>query len=158
MNIIVAYDLNRGIGYKGKLPWSCPEDMKRFKTLTEGNVVVMGRHTWNSLPIKPLPNRHNLVLTRGSGDKILKSGGNLLKNRYDLKDLQAPPGKEIFVIGGAELYRFALSRNLVDKIYVTEIHDLFQCDRHFPALRAGRWKMIDREIQKDYSFYTLVRP
>lgn len=133
INIIVAYSRKtRVIGKDNKIPWHLPEDLRHFKRLTENNVVVMGRRTFESLPTKfrPLPNRTNVVLTRGTE---LKSEGI-----YVFDNLEDPllffSAKSIFIIGGGKVYKDALASNLVDRVIATEIHEVYDGDTFFPIL------------------------
>ena len=128
--LIVAFDKNRLIGKDGGMPWYIPGELKRFRQLTEGNVVIMGRKTYQSLG-KPLPNRINIVLSRSENF----SGENL----YSAKDLSEAmemccknwPDKDIFIGGGANLYQQVL--DMVDVMYITEIDAKFSGDTFFPA-------------------------
>jgi dihydrofolate reductase len=152
--LVVAAARNGVIGKDGTIPWRLPEDLKRFRALTLGHTVVMGRKTWDSLPpnYRPLPGRRNVVVTRDAGwraegaetaslDAALKSGG------------------DIFVIGGGEIYRAALP--LADRIELTEVHQDFEGDAVFTFDRA-QWREVAREDHKapdglGYSFVTLDR-
>jgi dihydrofolate reductase len=125
MHIIVAMTPSRGIGLNGCIPWPIiPDDMRHFQTLTIGQTVIMGRKTWDSLPLgkRPLPNRNNVVLTGGNMDSVMRD----------------PKNKDAWIIGGSEIYAKALSseyRDLIDTIHVTIVHgdshpecDVFFCD------------------------------
>ena len=128
--LIVAFDTNRLIGKDGGMPWYIPGELKRFRQLTEGNVVIMGRKTYQSLG-KPLPNRINIVLSRSENF----SGENL----YSAQDLSEAmemccknwPDKDIFIGGGANLYQQVL--DMVDVMYITEIDAEFSGDTFFPS-------------------------
>ncbi len=145
INIIVAYDKNRGIGCQGRLPWKCSADMKFFKEKTMGNVVIMGRKTYESIG-KPLPGRKNIVLTgrHQSGffkdnnidincpELFCKSG---ITNAIDLaSDLYTKQPQDIWIIGGAQIYKQALQCDIVDNIYATEFEDICSVDVFFPLL------------------------
>ena len=141
INLIVACDEAGGIGYKGNLPWHFPGDLKRFKELTTGNVVVMGRKTWESLPTKPLPNRENFVLSRtikrtadiaGCNANVWMGmiGGGLLDSIQYMQSMF--PDKEIFIIGGGEIYKQALELGLVDRVYYTQVKGKYKADTYFP--------------------------
>ncbi len=144
-SIIVAVDLELGIGKDGSLPWNLPEDMKHFKELTtqtkspdKRNAVVMGRKTWESLPEKfrPLPERLNVVLTRNENcnfDKnVLKSPS--LPKALDLlnEDPHHQSIESIFIIGGGEVFKQAVDREACQKIYLTQILAKFHSDVFFP--------------------------
>lgn len=121
MRAIVAVDQDNAIGWSsGYLPWRSPQDMARFKELTTGSRVIMGRKTWDSLPpkFKPLPNRENFVLTVSDRTKVAKEGGVPVSS---LKEAQWLAG-DGWLIGGAQVYNDALDRGLVTELYVTQVH------------------------------------
>jgi dihydrofolate reductase len=151
--LVVAAARNGVIGKGGAIPWRLPEDMRRFKALTLGHTVVMGRKTWDSLPAKnrPLPGRRNLVVTR---DPAWRADG---AEAMALDDALA--GGEAFVIGGAEIYRAALP--LADRIELTEVQGDFDGDAVFKFDRS-QWRETAREdhVSADglaYSFVTLEK-
>ena len=133
ISAIVAVDSNWGIGANGDLLEHIPEDLKRFKAITTGNIVVMGRKTWDSLPKKPLPDRNNLIITTNPIGKTIESN-------YQFVDMDA--AKEIiltdvitnvFVIGGGTIYEELLP--LCDRVYVTKIYkEHNNVDTYFPNL------------------------
>ncbi len=150
--LVVAAACNGVIGKDGAIPWRLPEDMKRFKALTLGHAVVMGRKTWDSLPPKnrPLPGRRNLVVTRDTNWRA--EGAERVRLDDALKG-------DVFVIGGAEIYRAALPR--ADRIELTEVQGDFDGDAHFTFDRA-QWRETAREdrVTADglaYSFVTLEK-
>ena len=153
ITLVVAAADNGVIGRDGAIPWRLPEDMKRFKALTLGHTVVMGRKTWDSLPPKnrPLPGRRNLVVTR---DAHWHADG---AERVTLDGALA--GGNVFIIGGAEIYRAVLAT--ADRIELTEVHGDIAGDAHFTFDRS-HWREIAREdhVSADglaYSFATLER-
>jgi dihydrofolate reductase len=137
ISMIVAADLNNGIGIKNKLLCSLPDDMKNFKALTTGNAVIMGRMTWQSLPDKfrPLPNRINIVLSKKMGYTedciVVSSIHDALKecNKHE----------NVFVIGGGEIYEKMLPHT--EKLYLTRIQHLFEADTFFPDLSQHDWEL-----------------
>ena len=139
ISAIVAVDENWGIGYNGDLLEHIPEDLKYFKELTSGNTIVMGRKTWDSLPRKPLPNRHNLVITKDPSIYELTNEVSF----YTLRQIEVLMLKNknvnYFVIGGGQIYEKLLP--LCDRVYVTKIfkdHDQF--DTYFPNLdESDEW-------------------
>jgi dihydrofolate reductase len=139
VSIIVATDEQGGIGRDGELPWRLPEDLKRFKALTLGKPVVMGRKTWDSIG-KPLPGRQNIVVTRQPG--LLIPGATVVDS---LQAAFAAAGEaaEICVIGGAEIYRLALP--YASLIHLTRVHATVKADTHFPPLDRARWEELARE-------------
>jgi dihydrofolate reductase len=137
--IIVAMARNRIIGNNNTLPWRIPADLKRFKSLTMGHHLIMGRKTFDSIG-KPLPGRTTVVVTR---NQALRIEGCIMA--YSLADaISACAGDdEIFIVGGAELY--ALAMPLVDTIYLTEIKLDVAGDAHFPEFDKKLWQELARE-------------
>jgi dihydrofolate reductase len=155
---------NRVIGKEGGLPWHISSDLKRFKQITMGNPVIMGRKTWESLPKRPLVGRNNIVITR---DPAYSAPGAQLARDAEaaLAMAEAENPTEIAVIGGGEIYRLFLDR--ADRIYLTEIDQDVEGDTLFPQLAPGDWRETSREAHerapKDSHAYTLkvldrVRP
>lgn len=139
VSIVVALDERNAIGHAGALPWRLPEDLKRFKTLTLGKPVVMGRKTWDSIG-KPLPGRHNIVVTRQHG---LELPGATVVASLDAALRAAGDVPEVCVIGGAEIYRQALP--LADVLHVTRVHATVAADTWFPPLDPAAWTEVARE-------------
>jgi len=140
LSLIVAMTPEGVIGRDGKLPWKLPSDLARFKRLTTGHPIIMGRSTWESLPPKarPLPGRTNIVVTRKSG---YMPDGAIVANstgRAYAAAKQACGADEIFVIGGAEIYRQFLP--YVQKAYITKIHATVPGNVHFPEMRVYFWR------------------
>ena len=151
VTFILAAAENGVIGKDGAIPWHISDDLKRFKALTLGKTVVMGRKTWDSLPRKPLPGRRNIVVTRQAGWHADGAQTMTLE--------QALQGDEVFVIGGVEIYRAALPQ--ADRIELTEVHRAFDGDVKFEFDRKD-WNEIARERHETpeglaYSFVTLTR-
>jgi dihydrofolate reductase len=139
VSIVVAMDERNAIGRAGGLPWRLPEDLKRFKALTLGKPVVMGRRTWNSIG-KPLPGRHNVVVTRQPG---LSLDGATVVSSLEQAFVAAGDVPEVCVIGGAEVYRAALP--VTDVLHVTRVHATLDADTFFPALEPADWMEVARE-------------
>ena len=135
LTLIAAVARNGAIGKGNRLLWQIPEDMKRFKALTLGHAVLMGRKTWESLPEKfrPLPGRKNIVLSRHTYDQL---PGASVKNTLD-QAIDAAGGDDLFVIGGAEVYQQALL--LADRLELTEVDDAPEGDAFFPAIDHKHW-------------------
>jgi dihydrofolate reductase len=131
---------NRVIGRNNALPWHLPADLKRFKALTMGHPVVMGRKTYESIG-KPLPGRRNLVVTRNRG---YKAPGCDIVHSLDEAVAACRDAREIFIIGGAELYRESLPR--AHCLEFTEIHAEFEGDALFPEFSLGEWRETGREV------------
>jgi len=144
MNIIVAKCLNGGIGYEGKLPWHFRSDLRRFAELTKGqsnNAIVMGRKTWESLPLHPLPGRDNYVLstTLKSEKATVFHSIEALMNCLELKNYD-----EIWIIGGTSVYEAFMEK--ANKLYVTEICENYCCDAFFPSIPDTF--VLDSSIEK----------
>ena len=152
--LVLAVAENGVIGKKGAIPWHISDDMKRFKALTLGHTVVMGRKTWDSLPKKPLPGRINVVVTR---QQDWQAEGAVVA--HSLGQATAGTSGTVMVIGGAEIYERALP--LASRIELTEVHRAFEGDAKFILDRSG-WKETFREdhVTPDglrYSYVTLSR-
>ncbi|MCJ7453013.1 MAG: dihydrofolate reductase [Steroidobacteraceae bacterium] len=139
VSIVVATDANGGIGLRGSLPWRLPEDLRRFKALTMGSPIIMGRKTWDSIG-RPLPGRHNIVVSRQPG---LAIEGCTVVDSFDSALAAADPATEVFVIGGAEIYRLALP--VADTLYVTRVHATVGADTFLPAFDVAEWEEVARE-------------
>lgn len=154
LSLIVAMTDGRVIGKNNQLPWHLSEDLKRFKKITMGHPIVMGRKTFESIG-KPLPGRENVVLTR---DKNFKADG--VSIAHDLKEALRP---DAFVIGGAHVFEAALPH--ITRIYLTLIHHSFQGDVYFPPFDLEKdFRVIDKADHRfegapsfDYTFITADR-
>lgn len=160
ISLIWAQGAGGVIGKGGTLPWRLAEDMQHFKALTLGKPCLMGRKTWDSLPVKfrPLPGRPNLVLTREAG--FSADGATVVHSLNEGWQKAAELGPEVMVIGGAALYRAALAD--AGRIYLTDIHAAFDGDAYAPAIDPADWAETAREdhVGADglsFSFVTLVR-
>lgn len=129
VSIIAAIDEKRGIGKNRHLPWHIPEDLKRFKQITKGHPVIMGRKTFESIG-KPLSDRTNIILSQNPNLKIqsFKAVNSLLEAMEFAKN--SPGSNEVFIIGGQQVFNSAIS--LADKIYLTKVKGDFGCDTFFP--------------------------
>ena len=141
--LIVARARNGVIGDRGRLPWRLKSDLQQFKRLTMGHPVIMGRKTWDSLPLKPLPGRLNIVLSR---DGALQIDGAAVVTTWDAAyDLAAEQARDdayerVFVIGGAQIYAQALP--LADEIYLTEVEADVAGDAHFADPDPAQWHEV----------------
>ena len=141
LSAIVAKSINNAIGKDNKLLWKIPDDMKRFKKLTTGHTIIMGRKTFESIG-RVLPNRLNIILTRDPNYKIDDPNVKILGGVSDLEEY-INDENENFVIGGAQIYSILMSK--CKKIYVTQIDKDFVGDTYFPVIRENEWKIIERE-------------
>ncbi|MCF8298481.1 MAG: dihydrofolate reductase [Saprospiraceae bacterium] len=157
ISIIVAITENDGIGLNNDLLYYLPEDLKRFKKLTSGNVVVMGKNTYLSLPKRPLPNRVNIVISDDKNDDfegcVMAYSIEEAIEKFDIE-------KENFIIGGASIYKQFLQ--FANKFYLTRIHTVKNADT-FLAVDFSNWKLIEEEkinssqSDVDYSYLTYER-
>lgn len=140
ISIIVAVSEDFGIGKDNELLWQIPEDLKRFKNLTYGQNVIMGKRTWESLPRKPLTGRRNIVLTDDPLECI-----DCSITAYSIKDAIDKCGKdeEIFIIGGGSIYRQFMP--LADRLYITHIHKKAPADTFFPEIDPSIWETVENE-------------
>ena len=138
--LIVAMDLERGIGKNNDLMWHLPADMKFFKETTSGHIVVLGRKNYESIPEKyrPLPNRENAVLTRNKDYKA--EGCTVFYSLEDCLEFYSKDERTIFIIGGGEIYRQAMEMDYVDEMYITHVDKAYDADTFFPALDLKAWK------------------
>jgi dihydrofolate reductase len=144
--LVVARAKGGVIGRDGDLPWRLAADLKRFKALTLGKPVIMGRKTWDSLPIKPLPGRTNIVLTRdGSFEAPRAVVCETFAEAVDIAREQAADddAEEVCVIGGAALFALALPK--ARRLYLTEVEADVQGDVHFPPFDEADWTEVSRE-------------
>ena len=156
INLIVAVSQNNVIGNDNKLIWKLPNDLKRFKELTTPHNIVMGRKTFDSIG-KALPNRQNIVVTR---NKNLKPKGCIVVSSVEDAILKSDRTKEVFIIGGSQIYNYALEKNYVDKMFITKIYKDFEGDSFF-TFNPLRFKLIDSEEHSTdefkYEYLTYVR-
>lgn len=161
ISIIVAIAKDNVIGKDNKLLWHISEDLKRFKKITTGKKMIMGRKTFESLP-GILPNREHIILTR---DKNFKVDSDMVKIVYDLNSLikeYSTSEEEIFVIGGAEIYKQFLP--YAEKLYLTKIEEAFEGDTHFPEINFEKFKteyeseqFVDEKNGLHYKFIDLKK-
>jgi dihydrofolate reductase len=149
VTLVAAVAQNGCIGRDGTLPWRIPEDLRRYRTITMGKVVVMGRKTWESIPAKyrPLPGRTNVVITRRA-DYPLPPGVARAGSWQEARDDHA--GREIVVNGGAEIYALAMPD--ADALDVTHVHRDVAGDAFFPPIDPAVWKETWREDHDGFSF------
>ena len=153
IHIIAAVGENMELGYQNQLLCHLPADLKHFKTLTTGHTIVMGRKTWDSLPIKPLPHRRNIVLT--SNPTFSFEGVESASSVETLFSLLCED-ETIFIIGGASLYQTFLP--YADKLYLTRIQSSFLADTFFPTIDFTKWRLIEEIVQHkdDKNPYSLI--
>ena len=160
LSIIVAKGKNNIIGKENKLLWTLPADMQRFRELTDGHVIIMGRKTFESLG-KILPNRKHIVFTQNPDFKVDDENVEVVHSMLEIKEY-IDNDEENFVIGGAMIYSLTMPH--VTKMYVTEINKDFDGDTFFPKINTSIWKETRREKGNqdennkfDYDFVTYER-
>ncbi len=158
ISIIAALAENRVIGVDNTLPWRLPNDLKHFRRLTTGHAIVMGRKNYESIG-KPLPERTNIVVTR---NRDYRATGCLIAHSVEEALRMAGDDPEIFVIGGADIFRETLPR--AGRLYLTEVHAAVPGDVYFPEYDTRAWREIGRERHEPderhahaYSFVVLER-
>ncbi|MBX4188732.1 dihydrofolate reductase [Candidatus Saccharibacteria bacterium] len=161
ISFVVAYSSNRVIGKDGDLPWYLPEDLKRFKEITSGHSVIMGRKTFQSIFDrlgKALPNRRNIVISHSF--QPTHTGIEVASSLEEALD-KVKSEKEAFIIGGEAIYTEALQKRVVDRIYATEIDQKVDGDKFFPHLDMKNWRETSREQKTSnnlsFSFVTLEK-
>ena len=157
LSIIVAKAKNNVIGKDNKLLWHIPEDLKRFKSLTTGHTIIMGRKTFDSIG-RVLPNRKHVVLTHNLDFKVHDENVEIVHSIDEIKKY-IESDEENFVIGGAMIYNLLMP--YVTKMYITEIDKNFEGDSVFPPVNLEKWKEVKRVESKDdnleYSFVDYER-
>ena len=156
--LIAATSQNNALGKDNKIIWHLPDDFKRFKELTSGHHIIMGRKTFESFP-KPLPNRTHVVITR---QKNYNPEGCFVVNSIEEAFEICPKTEDVFLIGGAEIYKLGLP--FTDKIELTYINETFEADAFFPEIDFSEWKLTNEEFHSkdekhahDFSFQTFIR-
>ncbi|WP_461632087.1 dihydrofolate reductase [Labilibaculum euxinus] len=158
VSIIVAVSRNQVIGKDNQLIWKLSADLKRFKALTTGHTIIMGRKTFESIG-KPLPNRTSVIITR-QADYVAE--GCVVVNSLEEALEKSSDQEEVFIIGGGTIYKEALAK--ANKIYYTKVHKDFEGDTFFPVLDLKEWKSVNREDcfpdeknEVPYSFIDYIR-
>jgi dihydrofolate reductase len=158
---ILATDKNNGIGLNNSLPWHLPEDLKYFKKITSNNTIIMGRKTFESIG-KALPNRRNVVITRNENwsHPDVTAYSDIMECLSKETDLSCNNTKNVYIIGGAEIYKSALQYS--DQLLITRIDKEFQCDTFIPDI-CKDFYMVDADVHFSkgldcyYSFLTYMR-
>ena len=156
--IIAAVAQNNALGKNNDLLWHLPKDFKRFKEITSGHYIIMGRKTFESFP-KPLPNRTHIVISR---QKNFHPEGCIVVENLEKAIAVCPKEEDLFIIGGGEIY--SQSINLADQLDITRVDHSFDADVYFPQIDPKIWKLTtetfnskDEKHLFDYTFQTFVR-
>jgi dihydrofolate reductase len=156
LSFIVAMDSKSTIGKNNELPWHLPADLAFFKKVTMGKPIVMGRKTHESIG-KALPGRENIILTR---DKQYKSKGcSIIHSPVEISDIENRSDDELFVIGGAEVFKELFP--IADRLYITEIEGDFEGDTFFPSFNQEEWELVSKEKgpkndKNPYDYYFMI--
>lgn len=134
-------DENQLIGRANKLPWHLPADLKHFKAVTVGDAVLMGRKTYEALPIKPLPNRRNIILTRNKD--YVAPGAEVFHSKEAILSAVDTDQQTLHIIGGGEIYRLFIDE--VDELYQTIIEGDFEGDTYFPTLDFSEFELLSEK-------------
>jgi len=158
ITIIAAAGINNELGKDNDLVWHLPDDFKRFKKLTTGHHIIMGRKTFESFP-KPLPNRVHLVITR---NKDYQPEGAIVVHSMEEALVIAKEDEQPFIIGGGEIYK--LGMEVADKIELTLVNNTFEADTFFPEIPSEKWNLIaeeyhdkDEKHKFEFTYQTFVR-
>lgn len=158
LSLIVAMASNRTIGINNQIPWHLSADLKKFKKITMGHPIIMGRKTFESIG-RPLPGRKNIVISR---DPHYQQQGCMVFDNLDSALQSCTTSDEVFVIGGATLYESTLER--ADNLYITKIQQEFKGDTWFPEIKPEQWREVSREdinddnsVNFNYSFIIYER-
>jgi dihydrofolate reductase len=159
ISIIVAIDQNNGIGKDNSMPWHLSDDLKRFKAITMGHTVIMGRNTWLSLPFKPLKGRRNVVISTNMPET---EGCEIARSIEEAQSMVA--NEELaFIMGGARIYQQTI--DIADELIVTHIHHALEViDTYFPTIDSNTWSvkeqseiLFDENSQLEYQYITYQR-
>ncbi len=158
ITLIAAVAENNALGKNNDLLWHLPKDFKRFKEVTSGHFIIMGRKTFESFP-KPLPNRTHVIISR---HKTEAPEGCIVVENLEKAFEVCPKNEDIFVIGGGEIYKQTIA--MADKLDITKVHSSFEADVFFPEIDRNIWKLESEEFhqkddkhQFDFTFQTFVK-
>ena len=158
ITIIAAVAQNNAIGKNNDLLWHLPKDFKRFKEVTSGHYIIMGRKTFESFP-KPLPNRTHVVISR---QKNYNPENCIVAESLEDAINKCPKNENIFIIGGGEIYKQAI--NISDKLDITKVHHQFEAEVFFPEINLDVWELISEDFHAkdekhlyDFSFQTYIK-
>lgn len=159
LTLIAAASENNALGKDNDLVWHLPDDFKRFKAITSGHYIIMGRKTFESFP-KPLANRTHIIITRQNDYKV--PDGCIVVNSLKQAIEVCPKNKEIFIIGGGQIYKQSIA--IADKIELTRVHTTVEADAFFPEIDETIWEVIqseyhpkDEKHEYDFTYLTFVK-
>lgn len=140
ITIIAAIGKNNELGKDNDLIWHLPADLKRFKKVTTGHTIIMGRNTFESIG-KPLPNRRSVIITRNKNYQ--QEGCEIVHSLEEA--IQLVQNEQAFIIGGAQIYKESLEKGLADQLDITKVHSSFDADVYFPTIDETIWKEFSKE-------------
>lgn len=151
ITVIAAVAENNALGKENQLLWHLPDDFKRFKTLTSGHYIIMGRKTFESFP-KPLPNRTHVIISRQAN---YHPEGCIVVKSLEQAIEACPKTEEVFIIGGGEIYQQSIA--VADKLDLTKVHASFEADTYFPEVDLSQWQLVfeehhPKDERHDYAF------
>lgn len=159
LTLIAAAAENNALGKDNQLVWHLPDDFKRFKSLTSGHYIIMGRKTFESFP-KPLPNRTHVIITRQKDYQVPE--GCIVVPSIEKAVEICPKEEEVFIIGGGEIYKQSIA--IADKVELTRVHTSVEADTFFPEIEAAKWQLIFEEFHAkdekhhfDFTFQTFIK-
>ena len=159
LTLIHATSTNNALGKDNQLVWHLPDDFKRFKTLTSGHYIIMGRKTFESFP-KPLPNRTHVIITRQKNYEAPE--GCIVVSSLEKAIEICPKSEEVFIIGGGEIYKQSI--NIADKVELTRVHTEVEADTFFPEINPEKWDVVfeehhtkDENHAFDFTFLTFIK-
>ena len=159
ITLIAAAAENNALGKDNDLVWHLPDDFKRFKAITSGHFIVMGRKTFESFP-KPLPNRTHIIITRQKEYQVPE--GCLVATNIEEALQLCPQNEEVFIIGGGEIYKQSIE--IADKIELTRVHTEVEADTFFPEIDQNNWKILEEEYHPkdekhkfDFTYLTYLK-
>ncbi len=160
VTIIAAVAENNALGKDNDLLWHLPDDFKRFKQLTTGHKIIMGRKTFESFP-RPLPNRHHIIITRDKSYSVEHPNCTIIHSLSDALALVANEALS-FVIGGGEIYSLAMP--YCDSLEITRVHGEYEADAFFPEIDSSNWKLVreeyhgkDNKHAVDFTYRTFIK-
>lgn len=158
ITMVAAAAENNALGKNNDLLWHLPDDFKRFKQITSGHYIIMGRKTFESFP-KPLPNRTHVIITR---QKNYNPEGCIIVDSIEKAIEVCPKDQDTFIIGGGEIYNLAM--NFADSIELTRVHENFEADTFFPEIDLKQWKLTSEEYHPkdekhkfDFTYQTFIK-
>lgn len=158
ITMVAATAENNALGKNNDLLWHLPDDFKRFKQITSGHYIIMGRKTFESFP-KPLPNRTHVIITR---QKNYNPEGCIIVDSIEKAIEVCPKDQDVFIIGGGEIYNLAM--DFADTIELTRVHENFEADTFFPEIDLKQWKLTSEEYHPkdekhkfDFTYQTFIK-